>query len=144
MNQPIKKRSIAIVALLNSEQQVLIGKRPVDVHLGGLWEFPGGKVEQGETPQTALVRELQEELGIIVKEEDLEPITSITHQYDALHLTLHLFITHKWEGSMNCHVHDMLTWVPLDALADHPMPEANEKLLPSLFDYMTHNSLALT
>ena len=115
---------------------MLIGQRPQGKTLGGLWEFPGGKVEAGERPEQALIRELDEELGIAVQEACLAPLTFASHPYPEMHLLMPLYICRRWEGTPSSREGQPLKWVRPRALRDHPMPPADEPLIPALIDLL--------
>ncbi len=102
----------------------------------GLWEFPGGKVEPGESPETALIRELQEELGINTWQSCLAPLTFASHSYDDFHLLMPLFACRKWEGIVQGKENQALKWVKPADLAKYPMPEADVPLIPILRDWL--------
>jgi 8-oxo-dGTP diphosphatase len=128
---------ILVVAcvLLDSDGRLLIAKRPEGRPLTGLWEFPGGKVEEGETPEGALVRELAEELGIDIAVADLAPLTFASHRYPEFHLLMPLYLCRRWRGTVAAHEGQELQWVRPEALATYAMPPADEPLkavLPGL------------
>ena len=100
--------------------------------MAGLWEFPGGKVEAGETPEATLIRELNEELGIVVNEACLAPLTFASHAYPDFHLLMPLFVCRRWEGVMNAQEGQQLTWVRPNRLRDYPMPPADLPLISHL------------
>jgi 8-oxo-dGTP diphosphatase len=131
---------VAAAALIDPDGRVLIAKRPPDKAMAGLWEFPGGKIEAGETPEQALIRELAEELGVMVKEPCLAPFTFASHSYDAFHLLMPLFVCRRWEGTPAPREHVGIKWVkPRDLIADpqaYPMPAADLPLLPMLRDLL--------
>ncbi len=104
--------------------------------MAGLWEFPGGKVETGERPEDTLIRELHEELGIMVKEPCLAPLTFASHAYDDFHLLMPLYICRRWEGLVEAREHADLKWVKSGKLRDYPMPPADEPLIPALIDLL--------
>jgi 8-oxo-dGTP diphosphatase len=132
------KRPIVIVAacaLLDKNGAVLIAKRPAGRPLAGLWEFPGGKVEAGEKPEDALIRELREELGIEIAAGDLTPLTFASHAYPDFHLLMPVYLCRRWRGEVTAHVAQDLLWVRPDALHRYDMPPADEPLnraLPKL------------
>jgi 8-oxo-dGTP diphosphatase len=115
---------------------VLLAKRPRGRPLEGLWEFPGGKVEAGETPEAALVRELDEELGITVAEKCLAPLTFASHSYEAFHLLMPLYACRKWDGEVAAKQGQELAWVRANRLADYAMPPADEPLKAMLRDLL--------
>ncbi|MCL4105006.1 UNVERIFIED_CONTAM: hypothetical protein GTU68_018713 [Idotea baltica] len=104
--------------------------------MAGLWEFPGGKIEEGETPEAALIRELEEELGINTWESCLAPLTFASHSYDDFHLLMPLFACRKWEGIPTAREGQTLNWVRPNALRDYPMPAADIPLVPILRDWL--------
>lgn len=104
--------------------------------MAGLWEFPGGKVEQGERPEETLIRELKEELGIDVKEPCLAPLTFASFPYPDFHLLMPLYVCRRWDGFVTQHEHQALKWVKPNALRDYPMPPADEPLIPALIDLL--------
>ena len=127
---------VAAVALIDADGRVLLAKRPEGKQLGGLWEFPGGKVEVGERPETALIRELKEELGIDVAESCLAPLTFASHAYDDFHLLMPLFACRRWDGIPSPQEGQKLAWVRPQQLRDYPMPPADLPLIPILRDWI--------
>jgi 8-oxo-dGTP diphosphatase len=127
---------VAACALIDADGRVLLAKRPRGRPLEGLWEFPGGKVEAGETPEAALVRELDEELGITVAEKCLAPLTFASHSYEAFHLLMPLYACRKWEGEVTPKQGQELVWVRAKRLADYAMPPADEPLKAMLRDLL--------
>jgi 8-oxo-dGTP diphosphatase len=123
---------VAAVALIDADGRVLISERPQGKTLAGLWEFPGGKVEAGERPEQALVRELREELGIDVTESCLAPLTFASHAYDDFHLLMPLYVCRRWKGDVISNEGQALKWVRARALRDYPMPPADKPLIPHL------------
>jgi 8-oxo-dGTP diphosphatase len=123
---------VAACALLNEEGKVLIAKRPPGRPLAGLWEFPGGKVDLGEDPETALIRELLEELGIEIAKADLLPLTFASHAYPEFHLLMPLYLCKRWKGSIAAQEDQELLWVRPDELGLYDMPPADEPLKTSL------------
>jgi len=123
---------VAAVALLNEEGKVLLAKRPPGRPLAGLWEFPGGKVDPGEDPETALIRELMEELGIEIARADLVPLTFASHAYPEFHLLMPLYLCKRWEGDIAAQENQELLWVKPDELRLYYMPPADEPLKTSL------------
>jgi 8-oxo-dGTP diphosphatase len=115
---------------------VLIAQRPAGKRLAGLWEFPGGKIESGERPEAALIRELAEELGIAVKEACLAPLTFASHAYDDFHLLMPLYVCRRWEGFVAPREGQAVKWVRAGALRDYPMPAADAPLIPPLIDLL--------
>jgi len=126
---------VAACVLLNGDGRILIAKRPPGRSLAGLWEFPGGKVEPGESPEHALVRELAEELGIEIAAADLAPLTFASHAYPDFHLLMPLFLCRRWRGEVRPHEGQELLWVIPAELVSYAMPPADEPLkavLPAL------------
>ena len=132
-----RKRPIVIVAacaLLDREGAVLLAKRPAGRPLAGLWEFPGGKVEAGEQPEEALIRELREELGIDIAKEDLTPLTFASHAYPDFHLLMPVYLCRRWQGHLTAHEGQELLWVRPDTLHPYDMPPADAPLKIALRD----------
>jgi len=127
---------VAAAALVDRDNRVLISKRPEGKQLAGLWEFPGGKVNPGETPEAALRRELAEELGIDVCETCLAPFTFASHAYKDFHLLMPLFLCRNWEGEAEPQEGQEIAWVRAKRLADYPMPPADAPLIPWLRDLL--------
>ena len=127
---------VSAVALIDIDGRVLIAKRPEGKSMAGLWEFPGGKVEDGETPEGALVRELSEELGIETWDSCLAPLTFASHSYDKFHLLMPLFACRKWNGIVQAKEGQALKWVEAKALKDYPMPAADIPLVSILRDWL--------
>ena len=127
---------VVAVALVDADGRVLIAQRPEGKRLAGLWEFPGGKLEPGEPPEDALIRELREELGIEVKAACLAPLTFASHAYADFHLLMPLFICRRWDGFMQSREGQALKWVKAKALRDYPMPPADAPLIPHLVDLL--------
>ena len=125
---------VAACALIDADGRVLIAKRPEGKALAGLWEFPGGKVEPAERPEQTLIRELDEELGITVKEACLAPLTFASHAYPEFHLLMPLWVCRRWDGLVTAREHAGLAWVRPNRLRDYPMPPADEPLIPPLID----------
>ena len=123
---------VAACALIDTDGRVLIAQRPPGRMMAGLWEFPGGKVEAGETPEATLIRELREELGIIVKEACLAPLTFASHAYADFHLLMPLYVCRRWEGIVTPQEGQSLTWVRPNRLKDYPMPPADIPLIAHL------------
>ena len=133
---PLPTVLVVAVALIDVDGRVLIAKRPEGKKLAGLWEFPGGKVEPGERPEQALIRELKEELGIDVKESCLAPFVFASHAYDSFHLLMPLYLCRRWDGVVAAREHDALAWVKPNKLSDYPMPPADEPLVAWLRDLL--------
>lgn len=127
---------VAACALIDVDNRVLIAKRPEGRPLAGLWEFPGGKVEEGETPEEALIRELSEELSIRVTKPCLAPLTFSTYGYPEFHLLLALFICRRWEGSVVAREAQEIKWVRANRLREFPMPPADTPLISHLADLL--------
>ena len=127
---------VVAVALVDSDDRVLIAKRPEGKQLAGLWEFPGGKLEAGERPEEALIRELREELGIAVKAPCLAPLTFASHAYDDFHLLMPLYVCRKWEGFVRPLEGQEVKWVRAKALRDYPMPPADGPLIAPLIELL--------
>lgn len=127
---------VAAVALIDADGRVLLAQRPEGKSLAGLWEFPGGKVEPGETPEAALVRELYEELGIETWASCLAPLTFASHSYEGFHLLMPLYACRKWGGIAAPQEGQKLAWVPARELTSYPMPPADEPLIPILRDWL--------
>ena len=127
---------VSAVALVDADGRVLLAQRPEGKSMAGLWEFPGGKVEAGETPEAALIRELQEELGIDTWQSCLAPLTFASHAYADFHLLMPLFICRKWQGTPQPREGQVLKWVRPMALRDYPMPPADAPLIPVLQDWL--------
>lgn len=133
---PLPTVLVVAVALIDVDGRVLIAKRPEGKTLAGLWEFPGGKVEPGERPEAALIRELREELGIEVSESCLAPFVFASHAYDSFHLLMPLYLCRRWNGVVAAREHDALAWVRPNRLSDYPMPPADEPLVAWLRDLL--------
>jgi len=133
---PAKLLLVAACALIDPDGRVLIAQRPADKQMGGLWEFPGGKVEPGESPEAALIRELAEELGIAVQEACLAPFSFASHSYADFHLLMPLYICRRWQGEPQAKEHTALKWVRPKDLKDYPMPPADVPLIPMLRDLL--------
>jgi 8-oxo-dGTP diphosphatase len=125
---------VAAAALIDTDGRVLICQRPEGKQLAGLWEFPGGKVEPGETPEAALIRELEEELSIRVAEACLAPFVFASHDYERFHLLMPLYLCRKWEGRLERREHQATAWVKPAKLGDYPMPPADAPLVAWLRD----------
>jgi 8-oxo-dGTP diphosphatase len=132
----VKLVLVSAVALIDADGRVLLAQRPAGKAMAGLWEFPGGKVEQGETPEAALIRELHEELGIGTWASCLAPLTFASHAYADFHLLMPLFACRKWEGMPQSREGQALKWVRPNELRDYPMPAADIPLIPILRDWL--------
>ncbi len=127
---------VSAVALIDVAGRVVLAQRPEGKSMAGLWEFPGGKVEIGETPEAALIRELQEELGIDTWQSCLAPLTFASHSYDDFHLIMPLFACREWDGTPTPREGQTLKWVRATQLRDYPMPAADVPLIPILRDWI--------
>ncbi|PPR24219.1 MAG: CTP pyrophosphohydrolase [Alphaproteobacteria bacterium MarineAlpha10_Bin1] len=127
---------VAAVALVDADSRVLIAQRPKGKHLEGLWEFPGGKLRDGETPEAALIRELEEELGIDVEDSCLAPISFASHAYEDFHLLMPLYVCRIWNGTPRPREGQNLKWVKPARLRDYPMPPADTPLVAALRDLL--------
>jgi len=128
----VKTVLVAACALVDTDGRVLIAERPAGRPMAGLWEFPGGKVEAGETPEATLIRELKEELGIVVQEACLAPLTFASHAYPDFHLLMPLYVCRRWEGTVIALEGQNLAWVRPNRLRDYPMPPADVPLISHL------------
>jgi 8-oxo-dGTP diphosphatase len=127
---------VAACALVDVDGRVLIAQRPAGKTLAGLWEFPGGKVEAGETPEACLIRELDEELGIAVTHACLAPFVFASHAYDDFHLLMPLYLCRRWDGVAIAREHAALAWVRPERMDDYPMPPADKPLVAWLRDLL--------
>jgi 8-oxo-dGTP diphosphatase len=127
---------VAACALADADGRVLIAQRPPEKAMAGLWEFPGGKVEEQERPEDALIRELKEELGITVKEDCLAPFTFASHSYPDFHLLMPLYLCRRWQGIPAPLEHTALKWVRPKELSGYAMPPADLPLIPMLRDLL--------
>ena len=127
---------VSAVALIDIDGRVLIAQRPEGKSMAGLWEFPGGKVEPNETPEQALIRELEEELGINTWESCLAPLTFASHAYESFHLLMPLFACRRWEGTPHAKEGQTLKWVRGNELRNFPMPPADIPLIPILSQWI--------
>ena len=134
MNKPLVL--VVACALVDVDGRVLIAQRPEGKQLAGLWEFPGGKVEPGETPEAALVRELKEELDIEVSEACLAPFVFTSHAYESFHLFMPLWLCRRWSGTVTAREHQAIAWVKPARLNEYPMPPADEPLVAYLRDFL--------
>lgn len=132
----MKTLLVTAVALIDKDGRVLLAQRPEGKSLAGLWEFPGGKVEAGETPELALIRELEEELGINTWASCLAPLTFASHSYDDFHLLMPLFACRKWEGIPTPRENQVLKWVKPNDMGNYPMPPADIPLIATLRDLL--------
>lgn len=127
---------VVAVALIDSDGRVLIARRPEGKAMAGLWEFPGGKIDAGETPEAALIREMREELGIDTAESCLAPLTFASHAYDDFHLLMPLYVCRKWQGIVTPREGQALKWVRPNDLRDYPMPPADIPVIAILRDWL--------
>jgi 8-oxo-dGTP diphosphatase len=127
---------VAAVALIDPDGRVLLAERPEGKSMAGLWEFPGGKVEEGETPEACLIRELHEELGIDTWASCLAPLTFASHAYEDFHLLMPLFACRKWQGIVTAREGQRLAWARAGELAKFPMPPADVPLVAALRDWL--------
>jgi 8-oxo-dGTP diphosphatase len=132
----VKVVLVVAVALIDPDGRILLAQRPMGKSLAGLWEFPGGKVETGETPEAALIRELSEELGIETKSSCLAPLTFASHSYEDFHLLMPLFACRRWQGIPSPKEGQNLAWVRAGDLRNYPMPPADIPLIPILRDWL--------
>lgn len=130
MSIPVKL--VVACVLQDNQDRILIARRPEGKTMAGLWEFPGGKVEPGERPEAALIRELDEELGIQIKAADLSPLTFASHSYEDFHLLMPLYACRRWRGEPQPLEHGALAWVRWEELTVYDMPPADEPLIPLL------------
>ncbi len=134
-----KTRSVLLVAacaLIDGQGRILLARRPEGKKLAGLWEFPGGKMNPGETPEAALIRELHEELGIEVAEKNLAPFVFASHPYETFHLLMPVFLCRRWKGTPKPREGQALAWVEAARLVEYPMPPADRPLIPMLRDFL--------
>jgi len=132
----VKTILVSAVCLIDVDGRILLAQRPQGKSMAGMWEFPGGKVESGETPEVALIRELQEELGINTWQSCLAPLTFASHNYDDFHLLMPLFACRKWEGTPIAREGQVLKWVRPENLRDYEMPPADLPLIPMIRDWV--------
>jgi len=128
--------TVVAVALVDADNRVLLAQRPPGKAMAGLWEFPGGKLNPGETPEAALIRELEEELGVDVRASCLAPLTFASHAYETFHLLMPLYICRTWRGRLTAREGQKLAWVAPQRLRDYPMPPADAPLIPMLQDWL--------
>jgi 8-oxo-dGTP diphosphatase len=127
---------VAACALVDVDGRVLLAQRPEGKQLAGMWEFPGGKVEPGETPEECLVRELREEIGVDTKVACLAPLTFASHSYERFHLLMPLYVCRRFTGTPVAREGQVLKWVRPQKMRDYPMPPADEPLIPFLIDLL--------
>jgi 8-oxo-dGTP diphosphatase len=130
----MRKKTVFVVAavLVNDQNQILLAERPEGRSLAGLWEFPGGKVDEGEIPAYALARELMEEIAITVAPRDLHPITFVEYDYPEFTLFMPVYLCRKWQGEINPQENQRVAWVDMNKLKDYPVPPADEELILKL------------
>ncbi|MSO77094.1 MAG: (deoxy)nucleoside triphosphate pyrophosphohydrolase [Alphaproteobacteria bacterium] len=136
MSEPLPIILVSAVALVDRDGRVLLAERPAGKSMAGLWEFPGGKVAAGETPEAALIRELKEELGVDTEESCLAPFTFASHRYETFHLLMPLYVCRVWRGIASPREGQRLAWVRPERLADYPMPPADKPLVAMLRDLL--------
>jgi 8-oxo-dGTP diphosphatase len=127
---------VAACALIDTDGRVLLARRPEGKAMAGLWEFPGGKIAAGETPEAALIRELKEELDIDVSAACLAPFAFASHAYERFHLLMPLYLCRRWKGTVTPRENQALAWVRPNKLADYPVPPADKPLIPLLRDFL--------
>jgi 8-oxo-dGTP diphosphatase len=125
---------VAACALIDGDGRVLLTRRPAGKPMQGLWEFPGGKIETGERPEDTLIRELAEELGIVVREDCIAPLTFASHAYEEFHLLMPLYVCRRWEGIVQAKERQEIAWVRPSQLKDYPMPPADKPLIPHVVE----------
>lgn len=138
MTDGTRKPLLVVVAcaLIDPDGRILLAQRPEGKNLAGLWEFPGGKLEEGETPEETLIRELREELGIETRSACLAPLTFASHAYEAFHLLMPLFVCRRYEGIARGREGQAIKWVRARDLRSYPMPPADEPLIPPLIELL--------
>ena len=134
--EPVPILPVVCVALVDTDGRVLFAERPEGKPMAGLWEFPGGKIGTGETPEAALIRELKEELDIDVRAACLAPLTFASHRYDTFHVLLLLYVCRRWQGTVTALEGQKLAWVRPAKFSDYPMPAADKPLLAMLRDLL--------
>ena len=134
--EPGKVVLVVAVALIDAQGRILLARRPEGKKMAGLWEFPGGKMEKGETPEAALARELHEELGIETAPRDFAPFVFASHAYDSFHLLMPVFLCRRWKGTPHAKEGQKLAWVAPADLVEYPMPPADRPLIPMLRDFL--------
>lgn len=127
---------VVACALIDTDRRVLIAQRPEGKHMANMWEFPGGKIEPGETPEAAIIRELREELDVETREACLAPLSFASHTYEHMHLLMPLYVCRRWQGTPVAKEHQALKWVRPQALRDYEMPPADEPLIAALCDLL--------
>jgi len=133
---PVRTILVSAVIMVDVDGRILLAQRPKGKSMAGLWEFPGGKVETGETPERALIRELKEEIDIDITEACLAPFTFASHTYEDFHLLMPMFLCRRWDGIIQPREGQALKWVRIDRLKDYPMPPADEPLIAMIRDFL--------
>lgn len=133
---PVNLITVSAVVMVDIEGRILLAQRPQGKSMAGLWEFPGGKVEPGETPERALIRELKEELGIDTSESCLAAFSFASHSYDDFHLLMPVYVCRKWDGIIQPREGQSLKWVKITDLKNYPMPPADEPLIAMIRDFL--------
>ncbi|PHZ84264.1 8-oxo-dGTP diphosphatase MutT [Paremcibacter congregatus] len=133
---PVDVLLVAAVIMIDIDGRILLARRPEGKSMAGLWEFPGGKVEKGETPERALIRELNEELNIDVTEACLAPFVFASHTYEDFHLMMPMFLCRRWDGILTPREGQTLKWVKIQDLGTYPMPPADAPLLAMIRDFL--------
>lgn len=133
---PIKTLLVSAVIMVDVDGRILLAQRPKGKSMAGLWEFPGGKMEAGETPERALIRELKEELDIDITEACLAPFVFASHRYEDFHLLMPLFLCRRWDGIIVPREGQALKWVRIEELKTYPMPPADEPLIAMIRDFI--------
>lgn len=133
---PVKTVLVSAVIMVDVDGRILLAQRPQGKSMAGLWEFPGGKMEDGETPERALIRELREELGIDITEACLAPFTFASHTYEDFHLLMPCFLCRRWDGVVRGAEGQNLKWVRINDLKNYPMPPADEPLIAMIRDFI--------
>jgi 8-oxo-dGTP diphosphatase len=128
--------AVAACALVDPDGQVLIAQRPEGKPMAGLWELPGGKIEAGETPEQAVIREMAEELGIRIEQACLSPLTFASHAYESFHLLMPVFVCRRWHGNPRPSEHAAIDWVKPQRMKDYPMPPADDPVVARLCDWL--------
>tara|TARA_B100000700_G_scaffold306772_1_gene382342 strand:+ start:391 stop:792 length:402 start_codon:yes stop_codon:yes gene_type:complete len=132
----LNRTDVVVLALLDSENRILISKRLIDKPMGGMWEFPGGKIEADESPESALIREIKEELSISISKSCLAPLTFSTVTYGTRNFLILMYVCRVWEGKVNASVSAEIKWVEKRDLGKYNMPSGNESLIGMVIDYL--------
>jgi 8-oxo-dGTP diphosphatase len=135
------KLKVVAAALMDPKGHVLLAQRPLEKWMGGFWELPGGKIEPGETNQQALIRELHEELSIVVEENDLIFLKEVHHDYDDFQLKMTVFIIHKWQNEIQNNEHQALIWTTVEGMNSYPLPAADIEISSTLKTYLSFKKL---